>query len=137
MTLRKLLEKEQTQEAINTKERDEWVSGVWDLFKTIQGHLETYEKEGLISTKYQNTRINEKPFGKFDAPVLIVTANGQEVHFTPVSLRNNGQIQVSNNGYLWIMERAKVQYSYIKGDQSLVVAKKNTETVLEDLLKER
>jgi hypothetical protein len=101
-------------EAIDwSKERDEWLDSLQQLYKSIEEYLCEYIKAGAIKLRDSMIELNEENIGVYKAKRLVIAIGAQEIVFTPV-------------GTLLIGSKGRVDIEGSAGNSRLVLINKNT-----------
>ncbi len=88
-------------EAIDwSKERDEWLDHLQQLYARIAEYLDEYIKGGTIKLRDSLIELNEENIGTYKAKRLVVAIGAQEIVFTPVGTRligSKGRVDVEGS----------------------------------------
>ncbi len=100
-------------EAIDwSKERDDWLDHLAQLYARIAEYLDEYIKGGTIKLHYATIELNEENIGAYEAKRLVIAIGAQEIVFTPV-------------GTLLIGSKGRVDVEGSAGKSRLVLIDKN------------
>jgi hypothetical protein len=67
-----------------TKERDEWLRHLKELYDQTESFLAEYIKTGAIKFNYRDIRLNEENIGSYSARQMILKIGRQEITMTPI-----------------------------------------------------
>jgi hypothetical protein len=67
-----------------TKERDDWLSYLNELYGQTESFLAEYIKSGEITLTYRDIELNEENIGSYRARQMILKIGRQEITMTPV-----------------------------------------------------
>ena len=88
-------------EAIDwSKERDEWLDHLQQLYERIEEYLDEYIKGGTIKLRDSLIELNEENIGAYKAKRLVIAIGAQEIVFTPVGTRligSKGRVDVEGS----------------------------------------
>ena len=100
-------------EAIDwSKERDEWLDHLRQLYARVAEYLDEYIKGGTIKLRDSLIELNEENIGIYKAKRLVIAIGAQEIVFTPV-------------GTLLIGSKGRVDVEGSAGKSRLVLIYKN------------
>ena len=83
-----------------TKERDEWLGNLQQLYDRIAEYLDEYIKSGAIKLRESTIELNEENIGVYTAKRLVVVIGAQEILLTPVGtflIGSRGRVDVEGN----------------------------------------
>ena len=67
-----------------TKQRDEWLAYLDQLYTLIEATLHEYIASGQIRCSFKEIELNEEDIGSYVARQLVLKIGGQEIDFKPV-----------------------------------------------------
>ncbi len=83
-----------------SKERDEWLSYLQQLYARITEYLDEYIKGGTIKLRDSMIELNEENIGAYKAKRLVIAIGAQEIVFTPVGtllIGSKGRVDVEGS----------------------------------------
>lgn len=75
---------EDSQTFDGTRERDEWLTNLSELYVLIEDFLRPYVEKGSIAIDYDSLSLTEEGIGQYDARQMVLQIGRQRVTFTPV-----------------------------------------------------
>src|SRR5271157_3693933 len=88
-------------EAIDwSKERDEWLGYLQQLYERIAEYLDEYIKGGTIKLRDSMIELNEENIGAYKAKRLVIAIGAQEIVLTPVGtllIGSKGRVDVEGS----------------------------------------
>src|SRR6266705_916269 len=67
-----------------TRERDEWLGSLGELYKKIEAFLAKYIEAGEITIERRDITLNEENIGSYAACRMILKIGRQEITLTPI-----------------------------------------------------
>ncbi|WP_400766409.1 hypothetical protein [Methylosinus sporium] len=94
-----------------TKERDEWLDQLRELYERIDGFLSEYVESSTIELRKSTVELNEEYIGAYTATRLTIVIGAQEIVLTPIGtllIGSKGRVDVegsAGNSRLVLIDR--------------------------------